>query len=143
MELKLTTPVAVTEQAAVEVEYVTGWPDVAVASGTGGALVKGVLGRAGKVIVLVPPETIRFTVCGVAAAKFPAAGCVTRTEHVPLAMVVMMPVELTEQTAGVVGAYVGGTPEVVVAPIGTFVPTVAVVGTVGGMVIVSVSGVTW
>jgi hypothetical protein len=67
MELKVTTPDAVTEQAAVEVEYVTGWPEVAVASGTGGTLVNGVFGRAGKMMVFVPPETERFTVCGVAA----------------------------------------------------------------------------
>ncbi len=68
MELKVMAPDAVTEQAGVDVEYVTGWPDVAVARGTGGALVKGVLGRAGNVMVLVPPETARFTVCGIAAA---------------------------------------------------------------------------
>jgi len=68
MELKLITPDAVTEQAAVEVEYVTGWPDVAVAAVTGGTLVKGVFGRGGNVIVFVLPETARLTVCGVAAA---------------------------------------------------------------------------
>jgi len=68
MELKVTTPVAVTEQAAVDVEYVTGWPDVAVAAGAGGTLVNGVFGSGGNVMVFVPPETERLTVCGVAAA---------------------------------------------------------------------------
>jgi hypothetical protein len=68
MELKVTTPDAVTEQAAVELEYVTGWPEVAVAVGTGGTLVNGVFGKARNVIVFVPPETARLTVCGVAAA---------------------------------------------------------------------------
>jgi hypothetical protein len=68
MELNVTTPDGVTEQAAVAVEYVTGWPEVAVAAVTGGVLVKGVFGRAGKVMVFVAPETVRVTVCGVAAA---------------------------------------------------------------------------
>ncbi len=68
IELKATTPAGVTEQAGVAVEYVTGWPDVAVARGTGGTLVNGVFGNAGNMMVFAVPETARVTVCGVAAA---------------------------------------------------------------------------
>jgi hypothetical protein len=42
------------------------------------------------------------TVCGVAAAKLPAAGCVTLTLQLPEAKVVTTPVVLTEQIVGVV-----------------------------------------
>jgi hypothetical protein len=86
--------------------------------------------------------TESVTVCGGAAAKLPAAGWVTLTEQGPAESVVMTPVEETEQTAGVVDVYVGATPEVVVAPIGVVEPTVAVVGTVGGIVMTSASGLT-
>jgi len=46
--------------------------------------------------------TLSVTVCGVAAAKLPAAGCVTLTVQVPAVSVVMTPVKETEQTNGVV-----------------------------------------
>jgi hypothetical protein len=42
------------------------------------------------------------TVCGVAAAKFPAAACDKVTEQLPEPSVVTIPVILTEQIAGVV-----------------------------------------
>jgi hypothetical protein len=88
------------------------------------------------------PLTARLTVCGAAAAKLPAAACDTVTEQLPVVRIVTIPAALTEQIAGVVEVYVGVMPEVVVAPIGVFAPTVAVAGTVGGMVMTSASGLT-
>jgi len=74
----------------------------------------------------------------------PAAGCDTFTVQVPELSLVTTPVEETEHTLGVVDVYVGGTPEVVVAPIGNVPPLMYGVelGTVGGIVIVSAAGVT-
>jgi hypothetical protein len=48
------------------------------------------------------PPTAIDTVCGVAAAKLPAAACVTLTLQVPEASVVTTPVAETEQIVGVV-----------------------------------------
>ncbi len=45
----------------------TGRPELAVAAGVGGGLVKGVLGSAGKVTVLTPGVTLKLCVTGVAA----------------------------------------------------------------------------
>ncbi len=67
-ELKPMTPAAETEQTVLEVEYVTGKPDVDVACGTGGVLVKGVFGSGGKVMLSVTAVVARVTVCGMAAA---------------------------------------------------------------------------
>jgi hypothetical protein len=53
-------------------------------------------------IVCAWPLTARVTVCGVAAAKLPAAACDTVTEQLPVVRLVTTPVALTEQTAGVV-----------------------------------------
>jgi hypothetical protein len=53
-------------------------------------------------IVCDCPPTEIVTVCGVAAAKFPAAACETVTEQLPEASVVTTPVTLTEQIAGVI-----------------------------------------
>jgi hypothetical protein len=53
-------------------------------------------------IVCDCPLTEIVTVCGVAAAKLPAAGWVTLTEHVPEVRVVTTPVAETEHTVGVV-----------------------------------------
>jgi hypothetical protein len=64
------------------------------------------------------------------------------TEQLPVATVVTTPIALTEQIVGVVDVYVGVAPEVVVAPMGTTPPTVADVGTVPGMVIMSAAGFT-
>jgi hypothetical protein len=61
---------------------------------------------------------------------------------VPGPNIVTTPIDETEQIVGVLEVYVGVTPEVVVAPIGTVPPTVAVVGTVPGIVITSVAGLT-
>jgi hypothetical protein len=53
-------------------------------------------------IVCDCPPTEIVTVCGVAAAKFPAAACDTVTKQLPEPSVVTIPVTLTEQIAGVV-----------------------------------------
>jgi hypothetical protein len=133
MELNVITPAVVTEHAGPAVEYVIGGAPatlfVEVALGTGGVLVS------------VAPRIVRFTVTGVAAAKFPAAGCVTVTEHAPGLTGVTTPVALTVQ-AGLDVEYVGGKPEVVVAPIVTGVPYCVELGTVDGTVITSASGFT-
>jgi hypothetical protein len=50
------------------------------------------------------PLTAIITVCGVAAAKLPAAACDTVTEQLPVVRLITIPVALTEQTAGVVVA---------------------------------------
>jgi hypothetical protein len=135
----------VTEHAGPAVEYVIGGAPtplfVDIAAGTGGVLVNNVFPRAGNVIVSVAPRIVRFTVTGVAAAKFPAAGCVTVTEHAPGLTGVTTPVALTVQ-AGLDVEYVGGKPEVVVAPIVTGVPYWVELGTVDGTVITSASGFT-
>jgi hypothetical protein len=59
-----------------------------------------------------------------------------------MAKPVTTPVVLTEQIVGVVEVYVGVTPEVVVAPMGVVDPTVAVLGTVPGIVMTSAAGLT-
>jgi hypothetical protein len=48
--------------------YVTGWPEVEVAAGTGGVDVNDVFARAGNVITSVPEVIVKLTVTGVAAA---------------------------------------------------------------------------
>jgi len=115
---------------------------VEVAAGAGGVLVNTVFGSAGKVIVSVAPRIVRFTVTGVAAAKFPAAGCVTVIEHTPGLTGVTTPVVAFTVQAGLDVEYVGGSPEVVVAPIVTGVPYWVELGTVDGTVITSASGLT-
>jgi hypothetical protein len=72
----------------------------------------------------------------------PAAACDTVIEQLPEVRSVTTPIALTEQTVGVLEVYVGVTPEVVVAPIGVFDPTVVVVGNVGGIVMTSAAGLT-
>jgi hypothetical protein len=139
----VTTPALVTEQADPVAAYVGARPEVAVAARIGAVPpYVAVIGVPKFWIVCAWAFTVNVTVCGVAAAKLPAAGCVTLMVQVPPVSVVMTPVEETEQTAGVVEVYVGGRPEVVVAPIGVVEPTVAVVGTVGGIVITSAAGLT-
>jgi hypothetical protein len=66
-ELNVITPPLVTEHAVLEVEYVTGWPEVAVARGVGGVLVNDVFDNAGNVITSVPAVTVKLTVTGLAA----------------------------------------------------------------------------
>jgi hypothetical protein len=63
-------------------------------------------------------------------------------EQAPGLTGVTTPVALTVQIPGVVDVYVGGKPEVVVAPIVTGVPYCVELGTVGGTVMTSTSGFT-
>jgi len=91
---------------------------------------------------MVKSYALIVTVCGAAAAKLPAAGCVKMTVQVPVERSVTTPPgDVTEQVVGVVEVYVIGPPEVEVAPIETGDPGAAFAGTVGGTVIASAPGV--
>jgi hypothetical protein len=61
-------PLVTVHTPVVDDVYVTAWPEVEVAAGTGGVLVKAVFDNAGNVITSVPAVTVKLTVTGVAAA---------------------------------------------------------------------------